>query len=1339
MAVQVDEPKKPAATTQRRPWRRRLRLVLWGAMLLLLLGLGLSLWTLTHLDAPWLRERVRAECARRLGIELDYGPARLGWSGLVLEHLIIASPPADRDLAPELLHIDRIAVTWQAGDLVRRHWRLTGVDVTGVALSVVVDRANVTSLQRFLAALPPSPETPPTPLSTLLRALREGPPLSVERLAVRGVHMRIGRRLANDVQWWRLGDLQLDGRMHTGTAKPVLAMQWTGAPGLRLQVTGPHGELPLLAPLRAAVPVLAPVLAGEGELPLRWVGSIELTGQDGVLAKMDLQHARSLEALFTLDVSAQMLPEQQAMRVVLRQLAVLGVAQAQAMMTVADVDTGTVLADVGHLVFDVHVPQLHVPPGLLAADVGQLDLAESRLRLTVADLRIGRDPATSTIATLDLRTSCKTAALLDPAVTAKADGLSLGIHVAAPAPGKFKATGRLLLANAHAVSPAGTVTAVDAGLDLEGEWTPDGMALRATMPVATLRARTGDGRQVLDVAGLEGRLDLRTASLSDVMSSGIKALRGLTGAIDAERVQAANDGQTFTVGQLHAGLTLADLLPLPGNVLTAEGDVKLDARFATLTAPGGVALREGSVTATLGELRADLSQPPASTGHLTADLHLGPLTGHADVDRQGTQAVWHAVWAVPSFGALAAMLPIGEDLRRSLAWSKLAMTGRSDGTVRDLLGAMPHVEQRTTMEMNDFAWHHAGLAVDLPRLQVNLSSQGRGQRQQAAFEVTATSPHVDGFRGHGDHVLSGRIGYEPAGPRLSATIRGAGPQGFETTLDLDAKAAGRDVAYDLKGHVGGLAAMLRSLPASQRQALCLADPGLTGDLQARGVLEGGAALLRPGSGAVPSGDGRHHVEADLGRLSCHTPGTDVSVRRVEFAADVVANGRVLRAEGQMSATKLDVSTGGRNAQIGRWQQRFTANLGAHDMIRFTSSGRIDRLDQDVLPTWPARDLSFSMSGWSGPEGARLETFEFDDPASGTHLKLAGGLDRAALSPPRVTDADVAGVDAHAVQAEGTTDAGAGFGDPTEPVPGRKGLSITGELRQDVAKLAAATKLVQGKGTITVPFRVESGDLTLYRAEAQLRFANVDVALPDMGVELQDINGVVPAAEAFVLAPGFKLLGGGEDNAYARWRFAEHQPFLRRDDFLSVGRVRYRNVEFGPLAGNTNLDRNVFRLDQLEVAVLQGKLTGQCIVLVDGTDTRVLLRGNATGLKVLGSDERLDMNAALTFLPGRMDLEGRAEILHIGRKHLEAMLDLWDPYHEDEQANKTRMFLKVGHPQQVRLTFQQGFADVAISLGGLADVVRIDEMRGIALGPVFQRYLEPLLAPLQRARAAEVHP
>ena len=158
------------------------------------------------------------------------------------------------------------------------------------------------------------------------------------------------------------------------------------------------------------------------------------------------------------------------------------------------------------------------------------------------------------------------------------------------------------------------------------------------------------------------------------------------------------------------------------------------------------------------------------------------------------------------------------------------------------------------------------------------------------------------------------------------------------------------------------------------------------------------------------------------------------------------------------------------------------------------------------------------------------------------------------------------------------------------------------------------------------------------------------------------------------------------------------------------------------------------IDQLELELARGKVSGQ-ILFDQGTGTQLTFRGALTGLYTEGSDERLDANAALVLWPTRRLLEGRIELVRLGTSHLRKLLDLYDPYQADVAANRMRKGLQFGYPRSVRMGFHDGFASLALELGGLASAVRIDEIRGTAVGPVLERYLATPVPPEEPAAPA----
>jgi translocation and assembly module TamB len=271
--------------------------------------------------------------------------------------------------------------------------------------------------------------------------------------------------------------------------------------------------------------------------------------------------------------------------------------------------------------------------------------------------------------------------------------------------------------------------------------------------------------------------------------------------------------------------------------------------------------------------------------------------------------------------------------------------------------------------------------------------------------------------------------------------------------------------------------------------------------------------------------------------------------------------------------------------------------------------------------------------------------------------------------------------------------------------------------------------------VAVPFQVESGDLSAFLVGLRAEVDDVHVALglPGTGIAVQGLTGRIPVLVELALLPdgGVRILEGPAKNLYSRTRFRDVHPFLRGEHFLSIDKVWFMDDAIGPIAGNLRVERDSLALDQLQLGFMGGNITGQLVVDYGNGKPRVLFRGSATGLRP-GKDgkEVLDANAALVFSPDPLMLEGRMQVIRMGRQHLLAMLDVIDPFHEDPDFNKVRLGLRVGHPKFLRLRMKDGFLDAKIELGGAANLIRLDEIRGVALGPLLNLYVAPYLTPAE---------
>ena len=89
-----------------------------GVVLAFILLFAFVLWTLTHLEQPWVKKRVEAVLSHAVGSEVSYERLSISpFSGLELEGLVLATPETLRAHAEEMFRLDRLALPFELGPL----------------------------------------------------------------------------------------------------------------------------------------------------------------------------------------------------------------------------------------------------------------------------------------------------------------------------------------------------------------------------------------------------------------------------------------------------------------------------------------------------------------------------------------------------------------------------------------------------------------------------------------------------------------------------------------------------------------------------------------------------------------------------------------------------------------------------------------------------------------------------------------------------------------------------------------------------------------------------------------------------------------------------------------------------------------------------------------------------------------------------------------------------------------------------------------------------------------------------------------------------------------------
>ncbi|MCA9578885.1 MAG: hypothetical protein KC668_25820, partial [Myxococcales bacterium] len=219
--------------------------------------------------------------------------------------------------------------------------------------------------------------------------------------------------------------------------------------------------------------------------------------------------------------------------------------------------------------------------------------------------------------------------------------------------------------------------------------------------------------------------------------------------------------------------------------------------------------------------------------------------------------------------------------------------------------------------------------------------------------------------------------------------------------------------------------------------------------------------------------------------------------------------------------------------------------------------------------------------------------------------------------------------------------------------------------------------------------------------------------------------------------GVTLQPSARTNPLSRSRFPDVQPFLDRDAFLSARRVILADQVLGPLAGNLRIEGTTFALDRLQLGYRGGVVTAQLEADIRRGAAYVTMRGNATGVQGRDAEDVLDANFALRFAPESLALDGSLQLVRMSRTHLEALLNVLDPYREDTDVNTVRALLPFGHPRTLQARIQDGLMDLDLQLGGIAGIASIEAIRAIPIAPLLDDYVAPIVDPLFREPERDV--
>jgi hypothetical protein len=785
----------------------------------------------------------------------------------------------------------------------------------------------------------------------------------------------------------------------------------------------------------------------------------------------------------------------------------------------------------------------------------------------------------------------------------------------------------------------------------------------------------------------DGRAELRAAGLN-FGAAGLPSARGdLALSFEAASVDSRSAGAHAMVD----GLTLRAHAALQGHPPYAA-EIEGAASRLRLLGPDGHGLVDAPARL---EVRAENVQPDAANAaasrgvfHISAALGEFRASLDATKDAGAVDFALHA--ASPSLRRVRPLLPSA--LSEKAPWDEMTFELQSKGRVNRIAGGAPTVRQTTEVTIDRPAFGDLAARV----LSLTLRSQGSALKGEADVDLHAQGLALGDGSASDDHLtLSVTADRERPSLQFKLATEGRAVAQLSGSLSFDAKR--RAVPYSIEGHLAGLAP-LAPLAAKVEGAAPLDLSRLEVTLSARGALLGavagverdGSIKLEPSLPNTAAIEGKADVR--VAHLRWAKADTAVSAPAVEWHGDMHAAGSRRTLDSRLDVGALQLGLGSREIDLSGIRDETTAAVSgnlADPEIELHQRLSIRGVEQTAVPEYPLGDLALALSAVRSREGAiHISEMKVTNALGGTALGLTGNIDLS---------------------------------------DGRRTLSLTSSLTQDLARLSRVPERFKGSGTTAVDATVFSPDFAHYRVRSTVKGENVTARLSRVGVEVDTLNGEVPITASLERGESGLVLARSDNRSpYSMLRFADQHPLLTRSGFLSIGRLTTPLFSIAPLVGNLEIEQNVISLRQFEMGVRGGRITGQCGLVWDGPKSTAEVHVRANGVQS-SHGEPFDGNIAVVISAADRTIDGRAEIIRIGPRHLLDLLDLQDPLHLDAAMNRIRTALKFGYPDTLRLIFDHGFASAHLELGGLARIVSIGELRGIPMGPIVDKMLAPVLS------------
>lgn len=269
------------------------------------------------------------------------------------------------------------------------------------------------------------------------------------------------------------------------------------------------------------------------------------------------------------------------------------------------------------------------------------------------------------------------------------------------------------------------------------------------------------------------------------------------------------------------------------------------------------------------------------------------------------------------------------------------------------------------------------------------------------------------------------------------------------------------------------------------------------------------------------------------------------------------------------------------------------------------------------------------------------------------------------------------------------------------------------------------------GKLELPWRITLANSNQLSLKATANFQDVSLQLQDLS--LDRLNGQLQLNEELLLKPdgvlAFAYLLTPE--AFQRVDYNRMEPYLGTSTDISFQQFKWGNLSLGPLHATLPIRQNLLQLQQFNLKLFDGDMTGQFYLDSTPGAWRIGLLSRVSRLDLrqllpatrIGGYAPVSARTAVEFDLNQRLLEGRVDITDINRTQLLQLLEILDPDHLDPQMNTVRSALRLAHPRWISAEMEYGRLHLTFGLSLFAEPLQV---RGLPLSQIIERFGEEAL-------------